>query len=233
MSQQWYAQIDQNVLGPMSTAELKQRVEASEVQAETPLRLGMQGKWIRASKVKGLGFTAVERRALQLADAKAIASATENRRWLTPLTLFLTIAAMIATLLIMFAIQSQRMNSLARQQSQKDQPVMQTTSRIEMSALDVKLHERRNGVLPQELPRKYSNHKDGWERPMKLEPEGLPVSTYRIVSAGEDGVFATGDDIAIRFNMDHEQLERTNTRGLEELEEELRALGIMPRAEKP
>jgi hypothetical protein len=226
MSQQWYANIDKKVRGPMTTAELKQLVEASQIQPETPLRLEKGGKWMRASRVNGLGFTREERTAMKLAEAKAIENAPENRRWVTPLTLFLTIIAMVVVLVMMFVIQFQRIKNRAEVRAEERKPVMETTSKIEFAAFDVKFSTRRNGgQLPQELSSSRvssgDSSKDAWGRKMKIEPEGSPVSSYKILSAGSDGQFNTQDDIAIRFNMQHEQIERINTYGMEELQAEM------------
>lgn len=227
MSQQWYANIDKKVRGPMTTTELKQLVEASEIQPETPLRLEKGGKWMRASRVKGLGFTREERSAKRRAEAKAIENAPENRRLVTPLTLFLTIIAMVFVLVLMNVMLFQRMKKQAKVELEEKKPVMETTGKIELVAFNVKFSARRNrGKLPEGLSTGFGtddSSKDAWGRTMRIEPEGSPVSSYKILSAGSDGQFNTADDIAIRFNMQHEPIERINTYGMEEIQAELDA----------
>lgn len=54
MSNQWFVHAEGKQSGPLSPAELKQLVEQGQVTAETPVRLGVEGKWVRAGRVKGL-----------------------------------------------------------------------------------------------------------------------------------------------------------------------------------
>jgi hypothetical protein len=54
MSKQWYFQVMGAELGPVTSAELKEKVKRGQIQPETLVRLGNDGKWQPASRVKGL-----------------------------------------------------------------------------------------------------------------------------------------------------------------------------------
>ena len=54
MSNEWFVHSDGEQLGPLSPAELKRMVEQGRVSPETPVRLGTEGKWVKAGRVKGL-----------------------------------------------------------------------------------------------------------------------------------------------------------------------------------
>ena len=50
----WYYQFGGEVHGPMPPAELRQKVAAGEVQPDTLVRKGAEGRWVRAERVRGL-----------------------------------------------------------------------------------------------------------------------------------------------------------------------------------
>jgi hypothetical protein len=52
--QQWYYEVMGSALGPISGAELKQKAQLGQIQFDTPVRLGTDGKWQPAERVKGL-----------------------------------------------------------------------------------------------------------------------------------------------------------------------------------
>ena len=54
MSKQWYYEVMGTVIGPLTAVELKQRVLKGQVQADTPVRMGADGRWQAADRVKGL-----------------------------------------------------------------------------------------------------------------------------------------------------------------------------------
>jgi hypothetical protein len=54
----------------MTTAEFKRLVGDAEIEPDTPLRLEKDGKWMRASRVKGLGLTPEERQAKKPAEQR-------------------------------------------------------------------------------------------------------------------------------------------------------------------
>lgn len=54
MSQSWYAKHNGKIVGPITSAQLKQLVGSGKINAETDVRLGDDGKWMHASSVKGL-----------------------------------------------------------------------------------------------------------------------------------------------------------------------------------
>ena len=56
MSQQWYAKIQNELRGPLSTLEIKQLAFAGEILPDSLIRLNSDGKWVKASQVKGLSF---------------------------------------------------------------------------------------------------------------------------------------------------------------------------------
>jgi hypothetical protein len=54
MSKQWYFQAMGVEIGPISPAELMDKVKCGQVQADTLVRSGPDGKWLPADRVKGL-----------------------------------------------------------------------------------------------------------------------------------------------------------------------------------
>lgn len=54
MSKQWYYELMGSTLGPISSAELKHKVQQGQILAETPVRMGADGKWQSADRIKGL-----------------------------------------------------------------------------------------------------------------------------------------------------------------------------------
>ncbi len=54
MAKEWYFQVMGSELGPVSSAELKQRVLRGQIQADTLVRAAPDGKWQSADRVKGL-----------------------------------------------------------------------------------------------------------------------------------------------------------------------------------
>jgi len=54
MSKQWFFQVMGEELGPVSSVELKEKVKQGQIQPETLVRLGREGRWTPADRVKGL-----------------------------------------------------------------------------------------------------------------------------------------------------------------------------------
>jgi GYF domain 2 len=54
MTREWYFQVMGQELGPLSGGELKAKVTSGQVQPDTLVRKGLEGKWLYAAKVKGL-----------------------------------------------------------------------------------------------------------------------------------------------------------------------------------
>jgi hypothetical protein len=54
MLKQWYFQVMGAEIGPISSAELKEKVKRGQIQPETLVRVGTDGKWQPAARVKGL-----------------------------------------------------------------------------------------------------------------------------------------------------------------------------------
>lgn len=54
MSKTWYYEVMGSAIGPISSAELKRRAQLGQIQPDTPVRLGPEGKWQPADRVKGL-----------------------------------------------------------------------------------------------------------------------------------------------------------------------------------
>lgn len=54
MTREWYFQVMGQELGPLSGGELKAKVTNGQVQPDTLIRKGVDGKWLFAAKVKGL-----------------------------------------------------------------------------------------------------------------------------------------------------------------------------------
>jgi hypothetical protein len=54
MSKQWFLQVMGSTIGPLPSAELKLRVQKGQITADTLVRLGDDGKWQPADRVKGL-----------------------------------------------------------------------------------------------------------------------------------------------------------------------------------
>lgn len=54
MSHTWYVKHNGKTVGPITSAKWKQLVGSGRIIPETQLRLGDDGKWVVASKVRGL-----------------------------------------------------------------------------------------------------------------------------------------------------------------------------------
>lgn len=54
MNRSWYVKHNGKVIGPVTSAQLKQLAVSSKMSTDTPVRSGEDGKWIRAESVKGL-----------------------------------------------------------------------------------------------------------------------------------------------------------------------------------
>ena len=54
MTREWYFQVMGQELGPLSGGELKAKVTSGQIQPDTLIRKGVDGKWLFAAKVKGL-----------------------------------------------------------------------------------------------------------------------------------------------------------------------------------
>lgn len=54
MSKQWFYQFMGSTIGPIPSAELKARVQKGQIGADTLVRLGADGHWQQADRIKGL-----------------------------------------------------------------------------------------------------------------------------------------------------------------------------------
>lgn len=54
MSKQWYYQAMGSEIGPLASAALKQEVRLGHIQPDTLVRLGLDGEWQAADRIKGL-----------------------------------------------------------------------------------------------------------------------------------------------------------------------------------
>ena len=54
VSQKWYVKHNGKTFGPITSTKLKQLVGAAKIKPATEVRLGDDGQWIQASRVKGL-----------------------------------------------------------------------------------------------------------------------------------------------------------------------------------
>ena len=54
MSQRWYIEHGQKIVGPVSAIQLRHLAENAKIEPTTRIRLGEDGKWRKASMVKGL-----------------------------------------------------------------------------------------------------------------------------------------------------------------------------------
>ena len=54
MSKQWYFQVMGAEVGPLSPGELADKVKRGQIQADTLVRKGEDGKWMPADRIKGL-----------------------------------------------------------------------------------------------------------------------------------------------------------------------------------
>ncbi len=157
--------------------------------------------------------------------AKTLQQASAKRPPLTLFRICLLIVAMICVLIGMNWWQFKRIRWSSEARMEEIEPIGNTTFEIESSAWELRLWGIRNpDTLPTELSDALPGKADGWGRPMRIEHEGDPLTGYKISSAGADGEFDTSDDIAIRFSMDHKQVERINTHGLEEMNAETDSL---------
>jgi TM2 domain-containing membrane protein YozV len=59
MSRSWFVEHKGKIVGPVTSAQLKQLASASKIGRKTRVRLGEDGEWVSASKVQGL-FPATE-----------------------------------------------------------------------------------------------------------------------------------------------------------------------------
>lgn len=75
MAAEWFVQADGAPLGPLAPADLRRMVQEGRVGAETLVRLGADGKWVAAARVRGL---------LPDAEAKAPAAASAPARNAAP-----------------------------------------------------------------------------------------------------------------------------------------------------
>ena len=51
---EWYFQVMDQAIGPLSLEELKQKAAQGEIDEKTPLREGLDGYWVEASQIDGL-----------------------------------------------------------------------------------------------------------------------------------------------------------------------------------
>ncbi|MGI9472663.1 MAG: hypothetical protein ACR2NZ_14070 [Rubripirellula sp.] len=167
------------------------------------------------------------------AVVKALQQANADKPRITLTSILLSMVLMVLVLFGMHKLQLSRMSAAASARADARENVMNTTTRIESASWRIRMWSiRHDRGLPNELSNATSDISDGWGKPMQIVQEGEPVSSYKICSAGEDGQFDTVDDVAIRFDLNHKQLERLNTFGIQELNAEMestmRALGIGP-----
>jgi predicted RNA-binding Zn-ribbon protein involved in translation (DUF1610 family) len=54
MERKWYYQMMGEIVGPLSSNELRQHAVDGQIERDTPIRRGSDGKWILADKVRGL-----------------------------------------------------------------------------------------------------------------------------------------------------------------------------------
>ena len=54
MAKPWYFQVMGAEIGPLTSAELKEKVQIGQIQPDTLVRSGQDGKWIPADRWKGL-----------------------------------------------------------------------------------------------------------------------------------------------------------------------------------
>lgn len=54
MSQSWYVKSGEEIVGPMNAKQLEQLAADGKIRPTTPLRIGEDGSWVEAGKVKGL-----------------------------------------------------------------------------------------------------------------------------------------------------------------------------------
>jgi hypothetical protein len=54
MSKQWFYQVMGSTIGPVTSAELKLCVQKGQIPPDTQIRLGPDGKWQSADRIKGL-----------------------------------------------------------------------------------------------------------------------------------------------------------------------------------
>ncbi len=54
MAAEWFLKVGNQVHGPMSAAELRQKAAAGLIGPEAPICKGADGQWVRAEKVRGL-----------------------------------------------------------------------------------------------------------------------------------------------------------------------------------
>ncbi len=76
MSKQWYFQVMGAEVGPLSPAELADKVKRGQIQADTQVRKGADGKWMAADRIKGLLSPLPEAASPDTADVSAATSAT-------------------------------------------------------------------------------------------------------------------------------------------------------------
>jgi len=54
MAREWYFEMMGQAIGPLNVAELKEKVSSGQIQSDTMVRKGSEGKWTFAERVKGL-----------------------------------------------------------------------------------------------------------------------------------------------------------------------------------
>ena len=71
MAAEWFLKVGNQVHGPMSAAELRQKAAAGLIGSETPIRKGADGRWVPAAKVQGL-FQSPPATAASRVEVKAV-----------------------------------------------------------------------------------------------------------------------------------------------------------------
>lgn len=79
MSKQWYYEVMGSPVGPITSSELKSCVQARRILPETRIRLGDDGKWQTADKVKGL-FDAAPLPVKPAAEVKIVPSTSADAK---------------------------------------------------------------------------------------------------------------------------------------------------------
>ena len=82
MSAEWYYRAANTEVGPLAPAELRRHALDGDVDPDTPVRCGRDGRWVRAARVKGLFPTSRISRAAAVEIARRLAADTP---WARPI----------------------------------------------------------------------------------------------------------------------------------------------------
>ena len=78
MGQVWYIKVKEKTVGPVTPALLRKGVKEAKINPETKLRLGDDGEWIAAAKVKGLFNDASKKNAQTRSQRRAQRAANQR-----------------------------------------------------------------------------------------------------------------------------------------------------------